>query len=242
MSNKILFVFEGERTEKLIINSLTKFFVNENTTVQFAFCADIYQLYNKLYNDDDLDTFSILKKRPQNGSILDGYSRNDFAEIYLFFDYDGHATNANDDTIKSMLGFFNEETEFGKLYMSYPMVESIKHIPNEIDFMNLKVEAKVNIKYKKQVDNEADNRLKNFGSYSKMNWIYVIESHLKKMNFVVNNKFLIPSVLISQINIFTNQLKKFISVDSTIAVLSGFPSFVFDYYGVTKTTAFLKEE
>ena len=44
MSNKILFIIEGENTEKQIISSLQKFFVNENTTVRCVYGAEIYQI------------------------------------------------------------------------------------------------------------------------------------------------------------------------------------------------------
>jgi len=134
MSSTILFIFEGEKTEKQITDSLTKHFANENVNVQCAFCSDIYQLYDKIYNDDDLDTFALIKNRIQNKESLSSYSRSDFAEIYIFFDYDGHAPNANDEKINDLLLFFNEETDYGKLFISYPMVEAIKHLSSEIVF------------------------------------------------------------------------------------------------------------
>ncbi len=49
MSN-ILFVFEGEKTEDKLVNSLTKFFFNEKTLVKCAFCAEIYQLHKAMEN------------------------------------------------------------------------------------------------------------------------------------------------------------------------------------------------
>ncbi len=41
MSNKILFIFEGEKTEVQIVSSLQMYFVNENTTVQCVYGAEI---------------------------------------------------------------------------------------------------------------------------------------------------------------------------------------------------------
>jgi hypothetical protein len=235
MSSKILFIFEGEKTERQITDSLTRFYVNENINIQCAFCSDIYQLYNKLSSDTDLDTFELLKKRQQNKDILSGYTRNDFAEIYLFFDYDGHATNANDDVIIKLLSFFNEETEVGKIFISYPMVESIKHFSNHIDFKELKVEAKININYKNRVHNECKTKLRDLSTINENDWKEIIELHLKKMNHIVNSNFVIPEILISQNIIFSKQLEKFINVDSSISVLSAFPVFIFEYYGVKHT-------
>ncbi len=182
MSNSILFVFEGEKTEEKITNNLTKYFVNENTNVQCAFCADVYQLYNKICKDPDLDTFAILKNRRQNSTILSGYNRSDFAEIYLFFDYDGHAPNASNKNILDLVQFFNEETDTGKIYFSYPMVEAIKHLSSSIDFENLKVPANVNINYKSLVASDGADKLKDLTILTEENWKKLIEMHLKKMN------------------------------------------------------------
>ncbi len=46
MSNHILFVFEGEKTEKQITDNLTKYFINddENTIVQCAYCNNILNI------------------------------------------------------------------------------------------------------------------------------------------------------------------------------------------------------
>lgn len=242
MSSTILFVFEGQKTENQIAESLTKYFVNENTNVQCAFCADIYQLYDKLYADEDLDTFAILKNRPQNTIILSSYERRDFAEIYMFFDYDGHATNANDETIKDLLKFFDEETKNGKLFISYPMVEAIKHLSSSIDFENLSVNAKVNISYKSMVSSEGSDHLKNLQDLSEDDWLEIIDAHLKKMNSIVNNSFTVPSSYIPQYDIFIKQKEKFIDVDSKVAVLSGFPIFLFDYYGFNHISSLLVKE
>ena len=234
MSSSILFVFEGQNTEAQIKDNLTKYFVNENSNIHCAYCSDIYQLHAKISKDEDLDTFVLLKERSQNTKILSSYNRDDFAEIYMFFDYDGHARNAQDYKIKDLLDFFNEETESGKLFISYPMVEAIKHISETINFKKLKVKAKENINYKKIVNDECINTLKDLTSLTQNNWFEIIELHLKKMNYIVNDDFTIPKEHISQLEIFKNQLNKFLNIDSTVSVLSAFPIFLFDYYGFEK--------
>ena len=231
MSNSILFIFEGERTESRITNNLTHYFVNGNTNVQCAFCADVYQLYKMLCDDPDLDTFALLKSRAQNHAILSGYSRNDFAEIYLFFDYDGHATGADDNAILDLALFFDEETEAGKIYFSYPMVEALKHFSPSTSFKDLKVIANTNIGYKGIVAQEGATYLQNLNALTENHWKELIEANLKKMHFIVNDSFALPTVIISQEQIFTHQKSKFIDVDSTVSVLSAFPIFIFDYYG-----------
>lgn len=233
MSN-ILFVFEGEKTEDQIVASFTKHIFNDKTVITCAFCAEIYQLHRALVDDEDLDTFSLLKDIPNNKEILKDFTRDDFAEIYLFFDYDGHSTLASDNALFEMLDIFDEETDLGKLYISYPMVESIKHFSEELDFKNLKVEAKKNIKYKKLVSEEADKKYLQFSKYTIEIWKLLIINHLSKMNYIVTDEYILPNESSTQRDIFKNQKVKYIDKDSTISVLSGFPVFMFDYFGFTK--------
>ena len=241
MSNHILFVFEGEKTEKQITQNLKRFFINENTVLLSAFCADIYQLHKQISSDEDLDIFMLLKEKLQNSEVLSKYNRDDFAEIYLFFDYDGHATSANDEKIEEILHFFNEETSSGKLFISYPMVEALKHYSNKIDFKELKIKAKENIGYKQVVGRESQNELQHINKYTIDIWIQLIDLHLKKMNYITYNSYVLPKECISQKNIFAKQLENYINIDSTVAVLSSFPIFLFDYYGHNYISKLLSE-
>lgn len=231
MSNKVLFIFEGPKLESSITNNLTKFFVNENTIITCAYCTTIYKMYSEICKDEDLDTFNLVKDIEINRDKLKDFKRSDFAEIYMFFDYDGHATNACDKKINELLNFFNEETEKGKLYISYPMVEALKHIENLNTFEDLKVSCKKNIDYKKIVRKNGLENLKPIIHYDILKWRELINLHLRKMNKIVNNKFIFPSDIINQLVIFNNQLTKYINVDQTVAVLSAFPVFLHDYYG-----------
>lgn len=231
MQNNILFVFEGSSAEVKIKNNLTKYFLQENTVVHCSFCSDIYQLHSKIMEDDDLDVFELLKVRDTSNPVFKKFNRGDFAEIYLFFDYDGHATKANDNSIKELLEVFSNETEKGKLYISYPMVEAIKHINDTLNFENLCVEAKGNIRYKELVGKDCKNEFQNLNSLTNENWKEIIELHIKKMNKIVYNKFDPPSEYITQLKVFEQQLAIYIQPQNLVAVLSGFPIFILDYYG-----------
>lgn len=231
MANHILFVFEGERTERQVYDNLSKHFVNENTITTCAFCADIYQLYEKVEADKYLDLFLLLKEMPQNKNTLNDFESSDFSQIYLFFDYDGHATKATDNKIIKLLSLFDEETDFGKLYLSYPMVEALKHYGDNIDFEVLEVKAKENIRYKERVDIEAHIDFKQIKKYDMKIWGILIQEHLKKMNKIVEDSYTLPDRNYEQNEIFENQLNKHIIPNNMVAVLSSFPIFLFDYYG-----------
>ena len=51
-----------------------------------------------------------------------------FTKIYFFCEYNEQAKNAEDNKIEELVGFINNERENGKLYISYPMVEALKHV------------------------------------------------------------------------------------------------------------------
>lgn len=236
-SNKVLFVFEGRRTEPQIAESLEKEFLSENHSyIKSIFGAEIYQLYNKLKVDEDLDTFMLLKER--DPVSLNDFKRDDFSEIYLFFDYDGHATKADDKKMAEMLDCFKEETGKGKLYISYPMVEALKHIVTHDGFKDMVVSA-TEKGYKEKVDKEAMNSLKDLRKYNLEIWRKVIETHLKKMKFIVDDRFELPQRLIEQKDVFSKQRSKFINPNSKISVLSAFPAFIHDYFGNQKTIEML---
>jgi len=210
MKYKILFIFEGEKTEFNVVKNLTQYFVNENILIQTAYCNDIYELFKEIEEDPDLETFSLIKSISYNSKILNEFKSSDFAEIYLFFDYDGHDDQAEDKKIDKLVEFFSEETEKGKLYISYPMIESLKHFPKEGDFEDVVVPARKNIKYKQFVDTQIDSRYNTIGSYDRSTWIILIEAHLKKLNFIVNNIYELPNRTIYQDEIFSNQKEKYI--------------------------------
>ena len=232
MDNHILFVFEGKRTEDLLYRSLSNYFITEDSIITCAYCAEVYQLYEQVKEDEYLNVFSLLKEIPENEKILMDYSTSDFSQIYLFFDYDGHSSIADDKSVEKLLKLFNEETSFGKMYLSYPMVEALRHCSENFDFETLTVEAKKNIRYKKIVDEQSDKTYKQVNNYDLSIWRTLINLHLKKMNKLIKDSFSLPTKTYSQEDIFFHQLDKYIKPKNEVAVLGAFPIFLLDYYGV----------
>ena len=235
MSNSILFVFEGEKTEVQIYESLKKNFskYDQNTHIYATFNADVYELYRQLKEDEFLDLVEIIRgKTDKNRALLQGVSRDDVSEIYLFFDYDGHATKAlNEDCIK-LLSHFNEETEYGKLYISYPMVEALKHLKKGVSFKETVAVIEDCSGYKKRVSESCDNEFLHLNKLTAEAWNKIITAHSWKLNFIVNDDYSFPMRYISQEEIFDSQLQKYIEPIGEVAVLSAFPVVILDYYGV----------
>ena len=231
----ILMIFEGKRTEPNILDNIKKYFLNEKkeVVVKAIFGTTIYSLYQKFINfdefDDDLDTFTLAQTM---NSELEYISKDQIAEIYMFFDYDKQASNSSDEKLLKMLEIFNNETEKGKLYISYPMIEAIKHLKKETSFKD--IVAKCEKAYKSEVAFSCDEKFKNFSNYTKENWEYIVNQHSKKANYVVNDNFIFPTSLISQNEIFEKQKEKYINISENVAVLGSFPIFLLDYYGIDK--------
>ncbi|TEW42847.1 hypothetical protein [Psychromonas algicola] len=233
MVNYILFVFEGQVTEHDIMNNLKKYYLNTETDGVYLVssnCGDIYSLYGKLQKDEDLDIFPLLTEKKVNAH-LSGIKRRQISEIYLFFDYDGHAPAATDKKLNELLEHFVDETENGKLYVSYPMVESLKHVP-ETGFEHLTVQAKEKIGYKGLASNECKKEYISFKKLSHNDWKKLNLLHLKKLNKLVNGTYELPSQLNEQTVILQKQIQTHISTNNEVAVLSSYPVFLLDYYGV----------
>ena len=232
MSEKILFVLEGENTEKQILDNIKKrFFTNKKEVIFYVtYNAEIYQLWEEMKDDDFLDLLDVLKERSEeNRTSLKELKKDDISQIYLFFDYDGHATKASDDVIQKMLEYFNNETESGKLYISYPMVEALKDLGDEYCFKDKIVLAKQNIGYKTQVG--LNKKYQDSRKIEKSDWHFIILENSKKANFIVNDNYTEPEDIILQDSIFAGQLERFIKPHNKVAVLSGFPLFLAEYYG-----------
>ena len=139
-SESHLFIFEGVRAESKYADSLEQNFLGKRISVKCVYDAEIYQLYRRLKEEEfSFDMIELLKERNEvNATLLKDCTRDSFAYIYLFFDYDAHSSLASDDKIAEMLSFFDNETENGLLYISYPMLEAIRHFKDmEITSTNI---------------------------------------------------------------------------------------------------------
>ena len=265
-SKNILIVCEGEATEQQIINNLQKIFFKDyifnNYKISFQYYGNhvysFYEMYTDLKKDEYIGIIALLKenytdkiKRLQNSKSQKGLDKlkkklcelkeieHTNPQVFLFFDYDaqGQNTKYSDENIKELLEFFSDETDNGKLYISYPMVEALKDF-KKFDVCNRRctVPAKTNIKYKNLANNESD--FKDIRKLNEEYWFSVSEHSIKKSNCIIDTcgKYLLPDNYkqyqnnFSQNNIFEKQILKFV-INDKIAVLSAFPFFLIDYFG-----------
>ena len=231
MAERILFVLEGERPERQILRNVENLFFGSQH-LKLIFGAEVYQLCKSIEEDPDLDLFELLKVRSgHNCRALEDYTREDFSQIYLFFDYEGQAPNASDDSLADLLARFDNETEAGKLFVSYPMVEALRDIDPKEDFGQFVVSADIN--GKAEYKNLASRRtgIAAFRNLSKESWRFIITESEKKANLIAGGNYEQPEVPIEQVPILQGQIEHFKEPSDLIAVLSAFPFFLLEYFG-----------
>lgn len=250
----ILFIFEGKDREPYLYKTLDRlYFPKGNTNIVCSFGNNIYNLYKEMKELDEAgDIVLVLKEKlaERGDKKLEGMKSSDFSEIYLFFDYDFQNSQLTIDEmnarVNKMLSIFREETENGKLYINYPMIESIrytKELPDEryvnyfvsreecLDFKHLASEFSFydNLDHILFQDGEVPTKEK----YLKIadNWKLLMEMNVKKANFIVSgrNEMPVKKDVINQIAIFAGQKSKYVDVNETVAILNSFPLFVYEY-------------
>lgn len=240
----IAIVYEGDSTEEQLFRNIKKNFFDDKVNmvlVSFPAGQNIYMLWKMLDNDSyETDFIEVLREyNPLAKKALEDYTRTDFSEIYLFFDYDGHNNNLgkgidSDVIMVKMLETFDNETEYGKLYISYPMVESLRdHLRTDTCFRRCSVPAKEVIHYKNLVGSMID--FQNFNKIDIEDWKVLCSNTIKKANCILNKKYELPSRKsfindFLQSKIFWEQYKKYIQPYNRIAVLNAFPIFLLEYF------------
>lgn len=262
----ILFVFEGKNDKSYFESIKWLFFPEKSDTFVCTYNSNIYSLYTKLQEHDaldgklEVDTVSVFKEilLEKGDDTLKDIREDEVSEIYLFFDFDfqedSRTLEENDQRLSEMLEYFTDETERGKLYINYPMVESLrytkalpdgdywtytvtrqrcqeesfKHQVHEFSFYGANLEYI--IPSYKPADDEIRKQEK--ADIAKQNWCYLIEMNVSKSNFICNGENVIPNEVNSQKNIFDYQLAKYVETDECkVAILNAFPIFLFEYFG-----------
>lgn len=276
----ILFIFEGGVREPALYKTMKYLFLSDSIKddIIVSYCSNIYSLYKKMKEldafDDDIDSADIVQvlkeqlansPNPQDDELSKIENSDSISEVYLFFDYDLKqkddknklSVEEQNSQINELLEYFDNETEHGKLFIDYPMVESIRYfkkkLPDE-DYVTYVTDMFIGKGFKKEA---GETFYKNFDFISfnlnknndlkipltmgktfdfdkinlvKTNWLYIKELNVKKANYICsgNNEFPDAKDEISQQKIFDGQVKKYLP-DGNIAILNSFPLFLYEY-------------
>lgn len=262
----ILFVFEG-KDDKTYFEAIKQlFFPEKSDTFACTYNSNIYSLYTKLKGHDalnemlEVDTVSVLKEilLEKGDETLKDIREDEVSEIYLFFDYDfqedAWTLEENNKKLSELLDYFTDETGKGKLYINYPMVESLrytKELPDN-DYRQYTVTRKKcqeerfkhqvhefsfysgNLEYLiltiKPADNETKIQVKKDTAIK--NWKYLVTMNTSKLNYICNDKNEVPVKLNNQKELFDSQQEKYLNTEECkVAILNAFPIFLFDYFG-----------
>lgn len=244
MANKAhtAIILEGTVREPQIINNMIHIFFSGNkyVIVPLPVGQNIYMLWKQM-KEDGFNTDIIEVVRDYSEELkdkLEEYTRDDFGEVFLFFDYDGHQNNLGDDVngeevLKEMLQTFNDETENGKLYVSYPMVESVR------DYEDGQCQAhtscfwdilKLDTYKERSAINNPHVAVKD---YTHEDWKEIMRVFSMRVSCLYQKEGIFSFEAyrkeVSPYLIFLRQLEYI--KDNQIFVLSGFPEFLLEYYG-----------
>lgn len=225
MSNT-LFILEGSKTEEKILDNLSKKFdFDFDSDYVVSYNTTIHSLYLETKDIEaiNIDDFIINKT---NNLTLKGKS---FSQIYLFFDLDQHDPTYNHQSIIELLNYFNDETQNGKLFINYPMVESfycfklenvIQKYPSNMKGFKENYYNKYFSKNTNLIDKALKAKdMKGFNKDFKplFNYFLFVAKHLVSDNFL------------NQKDIFEVQHHEIIA-NYEVVILSSFPLFIYDYF------------
>ena len=269
---KIAVIVEGAVTEPLIFNNLNKLFFSNATgrstfeIVTFQFRSHIYSFFNtlKTYLDTEspFDTIALLQEciKENKSSFLDSFSvgelerllnykRNEFSEIFLFFDYElQHPAKKKHDMLCKLMEVFSNETENGKLYINYPMVEALQDTGLDRPCYERCLVSKDDCrdhKYKNWVkDNFTSTDIEN---YCEAKWQLFCKTAVRKLSCLLAEKYPSYDILNNipimsfqeyrrascQRELYDGQYRDYISTSQNnpkVMVLSSIPLFLLDYF------------
>lgn len=237
------FIVEGEAREPQVIDNISRVFFSHSNSKVITLPAgeNIYMLWKRLKADDfDTDIIEVLRESNQEiQNQLTGLSRDDFSEVYLFFDYDAHQTNLgsayeNEDVVGQMLESFDNETENGKLYISYPMVEALRDFePGSCGVpSNCYVAIDDLAEYK--TISASRSLIPHFRDYDIDTWKEIIDVFAMKISCLLGQAEVVSYEQyldgISPGAIYSVEKNK--RIEQRVFILSAFPEFLVDYFGM----------
>ena len=266
MSN-ILVIVEGEVTEPKYFRQFQEFHKelfsqkgNQSSPIVIqSYGTLIYDLYRELnlpeVDSEEFETIPVLievlrkKNKTVNPILLS--KPESFSDIYLLFDLDAHffvkyseKTKQVEEKISSMLSFFSESTEKGKLLISYPMIEAIRCFDDSyIDLNNSEIIIQSFPVYELKEGRGSQTTFKslvskftpNDSDYLKPDYDFrkVIQM-INYYRFVCNYLKISSSDITNSQRIFNEQLEQYMKPSDKVIVLSAFPQFALDLFGIAR--------
>lgn len=254
-SAKVLVILEGEQPEGNTLARLQRAFPEEladisEDLVRVVYMSNVYALYAILKeNDGFLDITEVLKERFSDNAVLQDLKREDVAQIFLFFDLDIHGKFLDEacSHLSELVDFFDNETENGKLFLSYPMVEAVNICDDSTGLMSedrklFKIENCRGNGFKKFANNLNRDSKSICRANSRENWSKICKANYEKAGWLMGRSDEAFEVILDEMTqrlIFDCQ-RKLILGEQTVATLGAFPFFLLEYLGSQKTMSILR--
>ncbi len=254
-AGRIAIITEGLTQEPRYFDSLkATFFPSEEIDV---LClpteGSIYALWKRLRDDEfQTDLIEVVRECGSTAAVkLEGKRRDDFQEIYLFYDLDPQQRDLRitydpdmGTVLRSMMKTFNNETELGKLYISYPMVEALRdvkewscepHYRCVVSLQDLETHAYKEYSSQKNPCTCSINPYTHVSRYTRETWDMILAIFLIRCGCLFGSN-LSPNQLytwykenISPAEILEKELS-FYDKGKEVFVLSAFPEWLLDYF------------
>lgn len=249
MSKRIAVIVEGAQRELHYWSSIKRIFFHhtEFKIIPLSAEANLYMIWKQLQDDTYYtDIIELVRERCDLGRrALEGFRRNDFQEVYLFFDFDPQQNNldrSSEDSssiLADMVQTFDNETENGKLYISYPMCEALRDIqPGTCRPVSNCLFSFDDLSHYKQFSGDGSSYI-DHRKYTKETWNLFLSVFLYRASCLFDQSLSQSELLQWAKNVITpfSILKaenELMHGQRKIFVLSAFPEFLLDYFSVSQ--------
>lgn len=252
-TKRILFITEGKKPDRKLVKSVCNFqrdFFSQKIDYEIViFSTNIYSLYKKLKENQYEQTVELACE------MSDGefeYTSEDFTLIYLFFDLDAqHYKEDKKDKdvekiyneiynkIEEMLNLFDNATENGKLFLSYPMVEASNYFHerfinyDSINLISYPVFSELHFKDACKIFIKENGPFQIRMKDKNQIWLSLTLYTTYILFYLKINSFIQDGIIDSK-DIFLKQYNDFILPLERVLLLSAFPQYLLDFYGVER--------
>lgn len=259
----ILLVFEGSEHEPRVWATLQNlYFSGTSSQIKCSLGADTRTLWREMQshiaNGYEAEVFTVVKNhlKAKGDNSLDSVSSYQIEAVYLFFDYDPQNRTVSlsdlNRTMTNMLSLFDDAMGNGKLFINYPMLESmycLNGIP-DAGYLSAKVSVSDCHGFKAWCrsfsvacrTNQLLFRINRSGQVQlpsssamillRRAWDQIVIMNAKKANLICNGDVELPKSEedIDQSLIWQHELADFVLVSSEVSLLGAFPLFLFEYF------------
>ena len=194
MTKNILCIVEGASYEPKFVENVFSKVIGLSVEI-YSYKTNIHVLSSTIkrlypeFEDDDLDITGILTEIYGENEVL----KRKYTDIFMIFDFDPQDTAADFLFLHKMLDYFCDSTDHGKLFINYPMMESLKHVSflGEEDYVERKFPISDLRDYCKTVGTFL--KFQDIRKYDRRIYLGLLKLNLIKCNNMLSGMSVLPS-------------------------------------------------